>query len=158
MEHSILSVREHPQHAKRAIAWFASKFDIPLKEYEKSMEACMHTTGNLPRWYLLLDAEDEIMGGCGLIRNDFVDRTDLFPYVCALYVETKARGVGLGGRLLEHVRSEGATLGFEKLYLCTGHTGYYEKYGWKHIAMGVHPSGETSRIYEAPVIRKPSSR
>lgn len=50
------------------------------------------------------DENDEIIGGCGLIQNNFVDRTDLFPYLCALFVEEKARGNALGAKLLENAR------------------------------------------------------
>jgi len=50
------------------------------------------------------DENDEIIGGCGLIQNNFVDRTDLFPYLCAFFVEEKARGNALGAKLLENAR------------------------------------------------------
>ena len=107
----------------------------------------------MPRWYVALSEEGKIAGGCGLIENDFVDRTNLCPYLCALFVEPEARGHGLGGRLLEYARRDGGALGFEKLYLCTDHTSYYEKYGWRHIGTGRHPWGSTSRIYEVETTR-----
>ena len=43
----------------------------------------------------MLDKNDEIVGGCGLIQNDFVDRTDLFPFMYC-FVEEKARVMHLG--------------------------------------------------------------
>ncbi len=91
---------------------------------------------------------DEIIGGYGLITNDFISRQDLFPWLCALYIEENYRGKQLGSILLEHGRSEAAKLGYRKLYLGTDHDGYYEKYGWKHIANGFHPWGAESKIYE----------
>lgn len=57
---------------------------------------------------------------------------------------------------MENARIDGGRLGFDKLYLCTDHTSYYEKYGWRYIAIGNHPWGDTSRIYEVPTIKKPS--
>ena len=104
---------------------------------------------------MVLGEDDEIIGGCGLIQNDFVDRTDLFPYLCALFVEEKARGHALGAKLIENARIDGERLGFDKLYLCTDHTAYYEKYGWKYTTTGNHPWGSTSRIYEADTIKVP---
>ena len=53
------------------------------------------------------------------------------------FVEEKARGNALGSKLLEHARIEGGKLGFDKLYLCTDHTSYYEKYEWKYMELGV---------------------
>jgi GNAT superfamily N-acetyltransferase len=149
---NIISIRNCPMYSKRAIDWFASKWGIDRKEYEKSIYDCINKNESLPQWYLAIDEDDQIIGGCGLIQNDFVDRTDLFPYLCALFVEEKARGNALGARLLENVRIDGGRLGFDKLYLCTDHTSYYEKYGWRYIAIGHHPWGDTSRIYEATTI------
>lgn len=154
--YKIISIRNCPDYAERAIDWFHSKWGIDRKEYEKSIYDCISNGRGIPQWYLAIDEDDEIIGGCGLIQNDFVDRTDLFPYLCALFVEERARGNAIGSKLLEHARIDAGNLGFEKLYLCTDHTSYYEKYGWRYIAIGHHPWGETSRIYEAPAIKKPS--
>ena len=154
--YNIISIRNCPKYSERAIDWFASKWGIDRKEYEKSFHDCINKNESLPQWYLAIDEDDEIIGGCGLIQNDFVDRKDLFPYLCALFVEEKARGNALGARLLENARIDGGKLGFDKLYLCTNHTSYYEKYGWRYIAIGHHPWGNTSRIYKAPTIRKTS--
>lgn len=155
MQYKIISIRSNPDYSERAIDWFASKWGIDRTEYEKSFNDCLTKNESLPQWYLVIGENDEIIGGCGLIQNDFVDRTDLFPYLCALFVEEKARGHALGAKLLEKARIDAGRLGFEKLYLCTDHTSYYERYGWKHIATGRHTWGETSRIYEAPTVRKP---
>jgi len=152
MKNKIISVKSNPAYTERAIDWFASKWGIDRKEYEKSFADCINKNERLPQWYLALNDFDEIAGGCGLIQNDFIDRTDLFPYLCALFVEEKARGFALGSRLLEFARTEGGRFGFKKLYLCTDHTTYYEKYGWRYIATGIHPWGDTSRIYEADTI------
>jgi N-acetylglutamate synthase-like GNAT family acetyltransferase len=154
--YNLISIRNSPEYAERGIDWFASKWGIDRKEYEKSFADCINKNESLPQWYLVIDEDDEIIGGCGLIQNDFVDRTDLFPYLCALFVEEKARGNALGARLLEKARIDGGRLGFDQLYLCTSHTSYYEKYGWRYIAIGHHLQGETSRIYEAPTITEPS--
>lgn len=93
--------------------------------------------------------DSRIIGGFGLITNDFVSRQDLSPYLCALYIEEDMRGNELGLVLLEHGKEETRKLGFEKLYLCTDHKGYYERYNWKRIGEGYHPWNHTSQIYEA---------
>ncbi|MDR2568678.1 MAG: hypothetical protein LBD23_00085 [Oscillospiraceae bacterium] len=76
-------------------------------------------------------------------------RTDLCPWLCALYIESNERGNGLGGMLLEHGRIEASILGYRKLLLNTDHVDYYEKYGWKYIGESEHENGEMTRVYEA---------
>ncbi len=56
---------------------------------------------------------------------------------------------------MENARIDGGRLGFEKLYLCTDHTSYYEKYAWRYIGTGRHPWRETMRIYEPDTIKQP---
>ena len=101
---------------------------------------------NLPQWFLLQNSK-EIIGGCGLITNDFISRMDLYPWLCALYVEEKYRHQGCGGKLIEHASLAATLLGYENLYCCTDHIGYYEKCRFEYIGIGYHPWDENSRIY-----------
>lgn len=45
------------------------------------------------------------------------------------------------------MKTEAARLGYRKLYLCTDHTGYYEKYGFGYLGVASDPFGSSSRIY-----------
>ncbi|MFX3625141.1 MAG: GNAT family N-acetyltransferase [Ectobacillus sp.] len=74
---------------------------------------------------------------------------DLYPWICALYIEESYRGRALGETLLLHIKADAKKAGFNKVYLCTGHVGYYEKYGFSYIGNGYHPWGISSRIYES---------
>ena len=68
-----------------------------------------------------------------MIENDFHDRKDLKPNVCAVYTEEAYRGRGIAGKLLnmtvEDLRSKGIT----PVYLVSDHIGFYEKYGWEYL-------------------------
>lgn len=147
MSYQIISVREHPEYCERAIDYFSSKWDIGRNIYEDSITSSLSTESPLPRWYLMVDMEDEIVGCYGLIINDFVSRQDLYPYLCALYIEEKERGQALGSQLLQHGKMEAKKLGFDRLYLCTDHIGFYEKYGFVYLGIGYHLNGDQSRIY-----------
>ena len=57
----------------------------------------------------------------------------------------EARGKALGS-LLAHGRGE-AESGFDKLFLCTDHEGYYEKYGWRFFGMEESEWGGMTRVY-----------
>jgi N-acetylglutamate synthase-like GNAT family acetyltransferase len=94
-----------------------------------------------------MDCEGDIIGCFGLIENDFMVRKDLMPWLCALYVEEHMRGKGLGALLLDKGRKESNTLGFDKLYLCTDHIGYYEKWGWNYFGNEESEFGEMTRVY-----------
>jgi len=74
---------------------------------------------------------------------------DLYPWLCALFIEPSHRGRALGSLLIEQGKKDARKAGFSKLYLCSDHVGYYEHYGFKRIGTGYHPWGETSGIFMA---------
>ena len=84
----------------------------------------------MPQWYLAMNGED-IAGGLGVIENDYHNRKDLSPNVCAVYVEEAFRSRGIAGMLLEAVCSDMAAQGIDTLYLLTDHDSFYERYGWE---------------------------
>ena len=149
----VLSLRGHPQMCDAAIAYFQAKWacDDSRMVYDDCIRHSLTTENPLPRWYLLTDGS-EIIGCAGLITNDFISRMDLYPWICALYVEESHRGQALGQRLLARAEADAKAAGFSAVYLCTDHIGYYEHYGYAHIGTGWHPWGETSRIYEKKLI------
>jgi len=92
--------------------------------------------------------EDRIIGGLGVIANDFHDRVDLTPNVCAVYVEEDARGNGIAGQLLNFACRDMADRGITTLYLLTDHTEFYERYGWEFLCMAQGDGEEEmSRMY-----------
>ena len=149
--YNILSVREHPEEADRFIRYFQSRWasEDSMMVYDDCIRSALSSDSPLPQWYLLMDG-DKIVGGAGLITNDFVSRMDLYPWICALYIEEEYRGHGLGSLLLDHARKDAGRLGYKSVYLLTDHIGYYEHYGFTHIGTGYQPWGDASRIYAAP--------
>lgn len=144
----IISVRENPEYKQKAIKYFQEKWASKdsLNVYEDCISNCIQAKTKLPQWYLLYD-KDEIIGCAGLITNDFISRMDLYPWICALYIEEKHRGNSYGSLLIEKAKQDAKDGGFDNLYLCTDHIGYYEHYSFEYIADGYHPWGESSRIY-----------
>lgn len=70
-----------------------------------------------------------------MIENDFHDRKDLTPNVCAVYTEEDARGKGIAGTLLDKVVGDLRDKGISPVYLVTDHVGFYERYGWEFLCM-----------------------
>lgn len=147
MDYTILCLRDRPEMLEAAAAWFHAKWGIPAEAYRDSMRQCLAGDGPVPQWYMAL-AGDQIAGGLGVIENDFHDRKDLTPNVCAVYVEEAYRCQGIAGELLRHVSADMAVLGIDTLYLVTDHTSFYERYGWEFLCM-VQGDGEPdmARMY-----------
>jgi len=150
-EIKIISVRDYPEYLDRAVGYFSCKFSVGREIYYDSISNSLTTDSPLPRWYLMMK-NNNIIGSYGLITNDFISRQDLWPWLCALYIEESERGQRLGAILLEHGRIEAGKLGYAKVYLATDHVGYYEKYGWHYFENGYHVSGAETRIYETKVL------
>lgn len=148
----LISVKENPEFMNKAIKYFQSKWatEESMMLYEDSITHCIDPSNPLPQWYLLMD-NNKIIGCAGLITNDFISRMDLYPWLCALYIEEEYRGNAYGAILLEKAKKDAKNGGFYNLYLCTDHIGYYEKYGFEYIGIGYHPWGENSRIYKTRV-------
>ena len=81
-----------------------------------------------------------------VIENDFHDRPDLAPNVCAVYTDEPYRGRGIAGALLKTVCEDMGAMGIDTLYLVTDHTGLYERYGWEFYCM-VQGGDGPARVY-----------
>lgn len=141
-----ITLREKPEMKNEAAAWFHSKWGVPQEAYAECMEAYLNKeTEN--GWYLCLD-DEKIVAGLGVIENDFHDRKDLTPNVCAVYTEEEYRSQGIAGKLLHMVVEDMRSKGVSPLYLITSHVGFYEKYDWEFYCM-VQGDGEPemSRMY-----------
>lgn len=146
-QYEIIRLLDKPEYKDRMADWFSSKWRIPRNAYVESMDACIKNEKKVPQWYVALDGA-KIIGGLGVIENDFHDRKDLTPNVCAVYVEEPYRCRGIAGELLHFVCRDMADRGIRTLYLVTDHTSFYERYGWQFLCM-VQGDGEPdlTRMY-----------
>ncbi len=145
----ITNLRETPELVPSAAQWFAAKWGIPAEEYEASMRESAERGAPVPQWYAVTDARGKIIAGAGVIQNDFRNRKDLSPNLCALFVEEPYRRRGSAGALLSFARESMRCAGIQKLYLVTEHTSFYERYGWRYITDATGDDGAKMRVYEA---------
>lgn len=132
-EFDYITLRERPELKNTAAKWFNSKWGAPEEAYLECMENYLSGKTEYG-WYLCLSGE-RIAGGMGVIENDFHDRKDLSPNVCAVYTEEDCRGKGIAGRLLDMVVEDMRSKGISPLYLVSDHIGFYERYGWEFFCM-----------------------
>ena len=145
-DYRYIKLREEATIKDKAAEWFNSKWGVPKEAYLECMNE--YLSGETEHgWYLCLDGE-KIVAGMGVIENDFHDRKDLSPNVCAVYTEEDYRGKGIAGNLLNMVVDDMKNKGITPIYLVTDHTGFYEKYGWEFLCM-VQGDGEEemTRMY-----------
>lgn len=141
-----ITLMEKPELKEEAAAWFHSKWGVPQEAYLECMNAYLNDETNYG-WYLCLCGE-KIVAGLGVIENDFHDRRDLAPNVCAVYTEEEYRCQGIAGNLLNMVVADMKDKGISPIYLITDHIGFYERYGWEFFCM-VQGDGEPNmtRMY-----------
>lgn len=147
MTENVLLLREHPGLLEQAALWFHEKWGVPQEAYLESMRDCIQQKILVPQWYLYWK-DEKIVGGLGVIENDFHDRKDLAPNVCAVYVEEAERGKGIAGKLLQAACDDMTGFGLKVLYLLTDHDSFYERYGWEFFCMAQGDGEpEPSRMY-----------
>lgn len=145
-EFTYIDLKQQPKLKDKAAEWFHQKWGVPQEAYLECMDDYLNGTTDYG-WYLCLDG-DKIVGGLGVIENDFRDRKDLTPNICAVYTEESHRCRGIAGKLLNMVVEDLRTKGISPVYLLTDHTSFYERYDWEFLCMA-QGDGETepSRMY-----------
>lgn len=141
-----ITLRQQPQLKERAAEWFSTKWGVPVSAYLECMDDYLNGVTEYG-WYLCL-VGNKIIGGLGVIENDFHERKDLTPNICAVYTETKYRSMGIAGHLLCMAVDDLKAKGICPVYLITNHIGLYERYGWDFLCM-VQGDGDPdmSRMY-----------
>ena len=141
-----IALRDMPRLMGEVAEWFHARWGVPREAYLSHMEAYLNGETEYG-WYLCLEA-DRIVAGLGVIENDFHERKDLAPNICAIYTEADRRGRGIAGRLLDMAVEDLRARGISPVYLVTDHAGFYERCGWEFVCM-TRSDGEEelSRVY-----------
>ena len=88
-----ITLREQPEWKNPAAQWFHSKWGVPTQAYLDCMDAYLGRETEYG-WYLCVK-DGQILGGLGVIENDFHDRKDLTPTGGTnLYIDYRMSGVG----------------------------------------------------------------
>lgn len=145
-KYEIIKITDRPELKDKMSAWFHEKWGVPQEAYIDSMDDAIKSKMLYPQWYVMMDG-DKFIAGAGVIDNDFHNRPDLAPNVCAVYTEPEYRCQGLCGQVLDFICKDMAAARINTLYLVTDHTSFYERYGWEFLCMVQGEDGDDTRMY-----------
>lgn len=103
---------------------------------------------------LLLAHGDRLVSFLTFSRRDCIDDDTLFPWVGFVYTFPEYRGHRHVGKLIRRCEEIAAENGLPNIFICTGHIGLYEKYGFSYIENRIDIYGEDSRIYRKKISEK----
>lgn len=146
MDYEIIRLIDKPEIKQQAAQWFHEKWNVPLQAYIESMNDSLTKRDSVPQWYVAIEG-NRIIGGLGVIANDFHARKDLTPNVCAVYIEKDKRCNGIAGALLNYVCADIKEKGIDNLYLVTDRVSFYERYGWEFLCMVQDEESSMTRMY-----------
>ena len=126
--------------------WGAGQYLYDLLSKNELKNLCGETT----KVFLLVDNK-QLVSFCTLAEVDDVRDTELNPWIGFVYTYPQYRGHRYVGILLEFAYETAKSDGAKHLYISTGETGLYEKYGYSFYQGMKDMQGEDSRIYRIEV-------
>ena len=127
--------------------WRAGKYLYELLRDNKLKELCGESTKVL----LLVDG-DKLLSFCTYAKQDEIREPSLKPWVGFVYTFPEYRGSRRVGKLLEYAYMLAKKEGHEHIYISTGETGLYEKYGYSFWKIMKDVGGEDSRVYKTDIV------
>ena len=84
---------------------------------------------------------------CTLAPMDDIQPTELAPWIGFVYTFPEYRGHHYAGVLLDYAECLATAMDYGYIYISTGHTGLYEKYGYEFYRLEKDIEGGDSRVY-----------
>jgi GNAT superfamily N-acetyltransferase len=126
--------------------WGAGQYLYDLLRKNELKELCGETT----KVFLLTD-DQQLLSFCTLAEEDDVRDTGLNPWIGFVYTFPHYRGHRYMKILLEFAYATAKSYGARQIYISTGETGLYEKYGYSFYQRMKDMNGEDSRVYKVDV-------
>ena len=126
--------------------WSAGQYLYELLRDHRLKELCGRKTK-----LLMLAENEKLISFCTYAEQDDVREPALTPWVGFVYTFPKFRGKHCMGRLLDQAYDLAKHDKREYIYISTGETGLYEKYGYSFWKTMKDMHGEDSRVYRIDV-------
>jgi predicted N-acetyltransferase YhbS len=132
----IVHLFERPQHMPTVATWIYNEFWADKNRYStEDLTSLLRqaTRADVIPLSLLALCSDEPVGTVNLIENDDEHRSELTPWLAALYVRPEYRRRGIGSLLVYTLQQAAVRLGFRLMYLGTDNPAFYA-----HLGAGIH--------------------
>ena len=129
--------------------WGAGQYLCELLRDHRLKELCGESTKVL----MLADAE-QLVSFCTYAEQDDIREPSLTPWVGFVYTFPAFRGNRYMGQLLDHAEVLARGEGHRCIYISTGETGLYEKYGYSFWKTMKDVNGEDSRVYRKMICER----
>ena len=139
--------REYWTEQIKGSDWGAGQYLYDLISRNELKALCGETT----KVFLLTD-NGHLAAFCTLAELDDVRDTELGPWIGFVYTCPEYRGHRYMGILLEAACESAKSNGAAQIYISTGETGLYEKYGYTFYQMMKDMHGEDSRVYKRDIV------
>lgn len=96
---------------------------------------------------LLLTDGDRLVSFLTFSFQDCIDDKSVYPWIGFVFTAPEYRGHRYAGRLIGRCEELARVHNVKNIYVCTDHTGLYEKYGFEYKENRVDIYGDDSRIY-----------
>ena len=147
----IKNLRENPEHLERLAIWHHNQWGyLNIKNtLEKRLEQMQrHLKDNIiPSTFIALD-ESLLLGSAAIVESDMDTKPELTPWLASVYVDSEARGKGVGSVLVQCVMERAKNNGVKKIYLYTpDKESFYNRMGWETIEKAEY-RGENVAVME----------
>lgn len=142
IEYFTTEEKEHWLQEIKKSDWGAGQF-----LYELLKENCLQEAVGQNALVPMLVDGDRLVAFCTFAPLDDIQPTEMTPWIGFVYTFPEYRGHRYAGMLLDYAESIATIMGKEYIYISTGHTGLYEKYGYTFYKMEKDIGGEDSRVY-----------
>ena len=104
---------------------------------------------NFLEWEAVFAAvsEDEIIGFCTFLETDYYPENRYFPWISSIFVDENFRGKRISFAMIEKAIEHAKLWNFDKVYVPSDMTGFYEKCGFEKIAELMNYGGATDNIF-----------
>ena len=126
--------------------WSAGQYLYELLRNHRLKELCGQKTK-----LLMLAENEKLISFCTYAEQDDVREPALTPWVGFVYTFPGYRGKRYMGNLLDYAETLARLEGRNYVYISTGETGLYEKYGYSFWKLMNDVNGESSRVYRKEI-------
>lgn len=92
-------------------------------------------------------ANNRIIGFCTFLQTDYYPENRYSPWISSIYVDEAFRGQRICGQLIAQACEYARDCGFSTVYIPSGMTGFYERYGMRKIDELTNYGGDVDSIF-----------